>query len=128
VLFRSLLLRNDYGKGVLYVLTIPDAFGSLYDLPAEVLNPIRKTVAGRLPFRLEGPAQVGLFVYDNNAFIVQSFVSPGGAPVTVKVFTAGKGKFRDLATGKQVDGTWRQDGASLDVVLNPATYRVFKAE
>ena len=52
-----ILLQAAYSKGTMYVLTIPDKFGDLYNLPPSVLNPIRTAVAGDLPVRLEGPAQ-----------------------------------------------------------------------
>ena len=48
--------------------------GDLYSLPAEILNVIRGVVTGGLPVRLEAPAQVSLFVYDNIKFIVESGV------------------------------------------------------
>jgi hypothetical protein len=120
-----ILLRNDYGKGVMYVLTIPDNFGDLYEYPKEVLNEIRKIVAGNQFVRLEGPSQVGLFVYDNNTFIVENFAAPGGKPVSVSLILDSKfKKLTDLATGKKVVF----DGGSLDLKLAPATYRVFAAE
>ena len=55
----------------------------LYRLPAPVLNAIRNYVMGKFPIRLsDAPSQVGLFAYDNNAFIVQSFL-PTEVTVTV---------------------------------------------
>lgn len=124
-----LLLKDDYAKGVLYVLTIPDNFADLYRLPAEVLDPIRKAVAGSLPVRLEGPAQVGLFVYDNNTFIVESFKAPGEKPVAVKVVLDRKvTKLTDLVSGKVMPGKADKDGKVFDLSLGPASYRVFAAQ
>ena len=41
------ILHNaDYSKGHLYVLTIPDNFADLYDLPAEVLNTPASVIDG----------------------------------------------------------------------------------
>jgi hypothetical protein len=68
----SLLLCGAYGKGSLYVLTIPDAFADLYKLPAETLTTIRREL--NLPVMLECCGRVGLFLYDNNTFILQSFL------------------------------------------------------
>jgi hypothetical protein len=120
-----ILLKNDYGKGILYVLTIPDNFGDLYEYPAEVLNEIRKKVAGDLFVRLEGPSQVGLFVYDNNTFIVENFALPGEKSVPVKLILDSKfKKLTDLVTGKKVEF----DGGALDLKLEAASYRVFAAE
>ncbi len=69
-----LLLEADYGKGVLYVLAIPDNFADLYALPAEALTIIKEVITRDLPLRIEGPSGVSLFVYDNNTFIVESFL------------------------------------------------------
>jgi hypothetical protein len=68
----SLLLCGAYGKGSLYILTIPDAFADLYKLPAETLTVIRKEL--NLPVTLECCGRVGLFLYDNDTFILQSFL------------------------------------------------------
>lgn len=77
-----LLTDSPYGRGHLYVLTIPDNFADLYRLPASVLDTIRRTVAGGLPVRLLGPSKVSLFEYDNGTFVLESFRDE---PVTVSV-------------------------------------------
>ena len=69
-----LLHSAGYANGTLYVLTIPENFVDLYNLPENVLNRIRQTVSADMPVRLEGPGQISLFVYDNSTFIVQSFL------------------------------------------------------
>jgi hypothetical protein len=50
-----ILHRALYSKGTLYVLTIPDDFGQLYDYPTGVLNEIRRVMGKGLDVRLEGP-------------------------------------------------------------------------
>jgi hypothetical protein len=66
------LLCGSYGKGTLYILTIPDVPADLYKLPAETLTMLRKEM--NLPVTLECCGRVGLFLYDNNTFIIQSFL------------------------------------------------------
>ena len=56
------------------MLNIPDDFNDLYALPAGVLNRIREVVTRGLFVRLEAPSQVALFLYDNDTFIVESFL------------------------------------------------------
>lgn len=68
-----ILLRNMYSNGMLYVLTIPDDFGNLYDFPAGALNVIRATTSKDVGYYIEGPSKVALFPYDNNTFIVENF-------------------------------------------------------
>ena len=69
-----LLLMDHYGKGELYVLTVPEEMNDLYSLPPRVLDAIRRYVTADLPVRLEGPSQVSLFVYSNGTFVLQSFL------------------------------------------------------
>jgi hypothetical protein len=67
-----LLLCGAYGKGALYILTIPDAFADLYKLPAETLAVLRKEM--NLPVTLKCCGRVSLFLYDNDTLILQSFL------------------------------------------------------
>jgi len=67
-----MLLSGAYGAGSLCVLTIPDDPAELYKLPAETLTMIRREM--NLRVTLECCGRVGLFLYDNDTFIVQSFV------------------------------------------------------
>jgi len=66
---------DRYGKGILYIWTIPDNFNDLYNLPVPVTMAIKNYVmrASRAPGR---PSQVALFAYDNNTFIVESICPP----------------------------------------------------
>jgi hypothetical protein len=68
----ALLLCGAYGKGSLYILTVPDNFADLYNLPAETLALLRGQFD--LPVTLESVGRVSLFPYDNNTFILQSFL------------------------------------------------------
>jgi hypothetical protein len=133
-----LLLRAKYASGYLYVLTIPENFGDIYNLPAEVLNQIRSALTRDLFVRLEGPAQVSLFVYDNRTFIVESFLPEA---TEVKTAVAGAGtKLRNLITDElltgqpQPEGPWRgrlsgdEPRRMFSVRLPPHSYAVFKLE
>ena len=79
-----IILRAQYSKGNLFVITIPNDFGNLYDYPETVLNQFRQTLGKDLDIRIEGPAKVSLFAYDNGTFIVESFRNE---PVTIRVVT-----------------------------------------
>ena len=124
-----ILLQTGYSKGTLYVLTIPDNFGDLYNLPASVLTPIRNAIAGDLPVRLDGPSQIGLFVYDNGKFIVENFLAPGGKTLPARVAVDKKfTKLVDVVTGQQITGQAMGDRMVFDLTLEPASYRVLSAE
>ncbi len=121
-----LLLEAKYSNSRLYVLTIPQATGDLYSLPAETLNAIRGVVAVDLPVRLEAPAQVSLFVYDNDKCIVESFRDS----MTLVRLVAHKGiaQLRDLQTGMTLQGQARGERIVYEIPLRGGAYRVFSAE
>ena len=133
-----LLLMNRYSKGVLYVWTMPDNFTDLYALPPEVTGAIKNFVMRGFPVRLDGPAQVALFAYDNGAFIVQNF---SATAADVKISTLGNStKLKNLVTGETLEGklppprgwNWRneniEDRVSFNTHLPPHSYAVFALE
>lgn len=78
-----LVISDAYDKGFLFVLALPDNLADLYRIPTPALNAIRTQLLGNFPIRLiDAPAQVSLFAYDNNAFVVQSFL-PTATTITV---------------------------------------------
>ncbi|MBV9469377.1 MAG: hypothetical protein JOZ57_09030, partial [Abitibacteriaceae bacterium] len=96
-----MVLSCDYSKGKLYVLTIPGDPADLYALPPTVLSVIRATIGSSEPIRIENaPAQVALFRYDNNTFIVQNYL-PTATEVSVSV-AGNETELRDLLTSKTV--------------------------
>ena len=133
-----LLLMDRYGKGILYVWTMPDNFNDLYRLPAAVTSAIKNYVMRGFPVRLDGPSQVALFAYDNHTFIVESYLP---AETDVKVSATGEfTQLKNLVTGEMISGQtpvrdqerrWREDRenrASFTVHLPPHSYGVFAAE
>jgi len=124
-----MMVQASYSKGSFYVLTIPDNFGDLYNLPPEVLNQIRTVIAGDLPVRLEGPSQIGLFAYDNGKFIVENFAVATGKPVTARALVDKKfTKLVDVVSGETITGQARGDKTVFEVTVAPASYRVLSAE
>jgi hypothetical protein len=105
------------------------------------LSRIKDTLTRELPVRVDGPGLVSLFVYDNNTFIVESFL---GEPVDVGVTVAGQaGGLRDLLTDEALSpGRGGGPGARMPmfgrrgpeggprttftVPLKPHSYRVFR--
>lgn len=64
----AVITEDNYGKGLLYILNIPDNYGDLYRLPKEVLGMIGKDFARRSPVYLMADAPYELFLYDNDVF------------------------------------------------------------
>jgi hypothetical protein len=133
------VLRAPYSKGNLYVITIPEDFGHLYDYPTGVLNAFRQILSKDLDIRIDAPAKVGLFVYDNGTFIVESFLDE---PVTININTNDKiNGLTDILTGvtvtKQPEANagpsifgrrFRPDDKNnvFRVTLMPHSYKVFQ--
>lgn len=79
-----ILLRAPYSSGNMYVLTIPDDLGNLYDYPREALTEIRRVLSKDSGIYLNAPSKVALFLYDNNTLVVENF---NDEPVEVNIIT-----------------------------------------
>ncbi|MGA9406133.1 MAG: hypothetical protein WBW71_03265, partial [Bacteroidota bacterium] len=130
------LHQARYANGSLFVLVIPDNFGDLYNLPAQVLNRIRSVLSQDIKIRIEGPAQVSLFVYDNGTFIVESFLPEN---VNIKIITEKRiGTLNNILTGEEIEGRavpavpiWgreKEEIHAFDVTIKPHSYIVFQGK
>jgi hypothetical protein len=131
-----LLLDAGYAGGHLYVWTIPDNPADLYALPVEALDPIRRVATQALDVRLDGPAEVSLFLYDNDTLVVESFRDEA-AEVSL-VLKSGQA-VRDLETGETLAGRPLPEGQGffrspdagrtvVEVPVKPHSYRAFEKE
>jgi hypothetical protein len=132
-----ILHEADYSKGKFYVLTIPENFADLYQLPDDALNTIRKILGGQMKLTIEGPANISLFVYDNNTCIVESFL-----PETTEIKIVANREYQkltDLQSGEVLGSTARSpqkmwfkpkdNGTNVFTVkIKPHSFRVFKFE
>jgi len=134
-----LLFMDRYSKGVIYIWTIPDNFNDLYRLPVEVTSALKNYVMRGFPVRVDAPAQVALFAYDNNSFIVESYL-PTETDVRISV-TGSATKLRNIVTGEtlmsqpgNVVGRGRRGGGggetrvTFNTHLLPHSYAVFAVE
>jgi len=132
-----ILHMAEYSKGKMYVLTIPDNFADLYNLPAEVLNRIRTVLCENLDIYIEGPSNISLYLYDNKTFIIESFLDNKS---TANIVSNGHHtRITDLITGQSYAGESHppkftratsgiQDKTSFSITLKPHSYRVFRYE
>ena len=130
------LHRDTYSKGTVYLLVVPDNFADLYNLPVQVLNSVRQTVSGSsMPVSIQGPAGVSLFVYDNNTFIVESFLDEN-VDITVRIQSP-EGSPRidhvsDMLQGTEIKGSSqmqfgsRNPASTFRVSLRPHSYKVLR--
>jgi hypothetical protein len=125
----SLLLCGAYGKGSFYVLTIPDAPADFYKLPAQTLTAIRSEL--NLPVTLECVGRMSLFLYDNDTFILQSFLD---RPERVRVRVNKSGASLVPLTNIQprnipIDKVRAGENESVfEVYLMPGHYAMYKIE
>ncbi len=127
-----MLLMNQYGKGTLYVLTIPENFTDLYLIPEGTLNAIRSYVLGNFPVRVEAPSKVSIFAYDNGTFIVESFRDQ---PADVTVLASNASSLSDLVSGAKLTGAAHKPRhpnepatTAFKMTLAPHSYRAFQVE
>jgi hypothetical protein len=130
-----ILHQAMYSKGSLFILTIPENCADFYNLPEPVLNRIRSVISQGIHIHIEAPSQVCLFMYDNDTFIVESFLPEG---TNVKILTDKKIlKIQDVLIHEEITGNpsigdkiWgRQaaDNTSFEIRLKPHSFRVFRA-
>jgi hypothetical protein len=131
-----LLLDAGYAGGHLYVWTIPDNPADLYALPVGALDAIRRVATQALDVRLDGPAEVSLFLYDNDTLVVESFRDEA---VEVSLVLKSSRAVRDPETGETLagqavpegQGFFRSPDAGRTVVkvpVKPHSYRAFQRE
>lgn len=95
-----ILLMNDYSKGAVYLLNIPENMADLYNLPQPVITRIKHYLLQDFPVRIDAPDLVTMFAYDNNTLAVESFRN-GPSAVNV-IVPSQSAKLRDLASGKLI--------------------------
>ncbi len=129
-----ILHKALYSGAYLYVLTVPDDKGNLYDYPEPVLNEIRRIMSQDMDFYMEGPAKVSLFMYDNKTLIVENF---NDEPVDIKLVGDTKfKKFTNLEDGTVVNANQedilikysRKPMSKFAMTVKPHSYMAFKYE
>ncbi len=128
-----ILQQIAYSKGNMFVWIIPENFNHLYALPDAALNRIRTIFSRDMNVRIEGPAQVGLFTYDNGTFVLESFHHE---PVTLHVVTGESRSLSDLLTRQEITGSGIQNeriygreaskGTRYEITIPPHSFRGFK--
>jgi hypothetical protein len=127
-----LLLQARYANGVLYILTIPDNFADLYHLPQETLTYIKHVIMKDSPVQVESPSKVCLFTYDNDTFIVESFL-PHFTRCNIIINKKGA-KLHDLTLTnempfhRETSGFERDNSTVFQAFLQPHSYHVYRFE
>ena len=130
----GLLLKDTYGRGEMWTLTVPDSFPDFYKLPGKVLTRLRREFpAGRV--YLECKAGISLFPYDNGTFIVYPYATSQSQPATILIHVAGEAKAlempvrKDFRTGEnvRVEPLCQRDGETVFRVRTmPGRYDLYR--
>lgn len=115
------VLRCEYGKGTITVITIPDDMGDLYTYTPPVLKVIREVMGKAIPVKLDAPAGIMLFAYDNGTFIVRSDL-PYVETVKVNISDADVKELKDLVYGRSLEVV----NGQVEVTLQPGVNYVVK--
>ena len=130
----ALLLKDTYGRGEMWTLTVPDSFPDLYRLPAEALTRIRREFPGAGAYLECGPG-VSLFPYDNGALIVYPYVTAFSRPGTARLHVKGEAEAlempvkRDRRTGEtiRIPPLYVKDGETVfEIGLTPGRFEVYR--
>lgn len=106
-----LVTYTNYGSGRAYFINIPDDYADIYWLPDTVLDKYRMHLSRALPVRFEGQAKVALFPYDNNTFVLQSFLEHG---TVVRVYIKGDtGELTRLDNDGKIERLYQAGGESV---------------
>ena len=117
---------------------MPDNLNDLYLMPREVTSACKNYLMHSFPVRLDGPAQVSLFAYDNGTFITENFAATAA---NVRISTLGNGtQLKNLVTGEIIEGEipppqgWNrrndnvEDRVTFKTSLLPHSYAAFVLE
>lgn len=92
------MTEDQYGRGFLYILNIPDNYGDLYRLPREVIGAITKNFARKGQVYLTVNPKFSLFTYDNDTFCVYN-LNEFKTPAEVTVLGEEYAGIQDMETG-----------------------------
>ncbi len=120
----AIIMKAKYSKGRLFIVTIPDDQGNLYHYPVPILNVLRNILSKDLPVVIEGNPMVTLFIYDNDTFILRSFL-PYISEVDV-ILKKDNAKLKNLESAMEVHSNPTNHGSRFTIRLSPSVNYVFK--
>ena len=96
-----LLLRSDYGKGRLFILSIPDNQADIYKIPTEVADRVKAILTQD---QFASGTDFSMFTYDDGTMILYRYVKGDIRPAHVRlVTTKDVTGLKDVTTGEQID-------------------------
>ena len=95
----TLLARDTYGDGQMMTIVLPDVYSSIGRLPAQVLSKWREQFALN-GIWLEGEGGTGLFAYDNDTFVLYTYVTSTANDSLIDVHIKGAKALQKLGNGR----------------------------
>jgi hypothetical protein len=120
-----IVLMNQYSKGTLFLWTVPENFGDLYELPRPMVTRIKEYLFPDAPVRIDAPDHVALFTYDNGAFIVENYRDEA-AEVTVSL-AGPNSAVTELTQNSRVPAAADKGRSKFSVTMPAHSFRVFKS-
>jgi len=120
----TLFAHDTYGDGKLYTMVVPEAFSDIKYLPENILDRMRKefTVNG---VRLEAKGQISIFHYDNDSFVLYSYVDNDTYDCDIKVFVNGATALVDQS-GNEILPLYTENGeASFRLRAEVGKYKAY---
>ena len=129
-----LILQSNFGKGRIFILSIPDNPSDIYRMPAPAVDVLKRVIN---PDGYASGRNFSVFTYDDGSMILYRYVKGDIRPEQVKLYTAKQAKcLRDLTTGEEIPVStayinrhWEKDVyTTADITLEPGVFRRFKWE
>ncbi|MCH8616436.1 hypothetical protein LZ016_10030 [Sphingomonas sp. SM33] len=119
-----IVLMNQYSKGTLFLWTVPENFGDLYELPRPMVTRIKEYLFPDAAVRLDAPDHVALFTYDNGAFIVENYRDE---PAEVTISLSGSPSVSAITQNANIATVSEKGRSRFSVAIPAHSFRVFKS-
>jgi hypothetical protein len=119
-----LLVESYYSKGRLIVLNVPERFSDIYKFPKEALFAIKQRIMENMSIIVRSEAGVSLFCYDNDHFIIESFL-PHNSKISV-ILKGLQSSLTNVETGQVINGRSEENNSIFALDLSPSNFMVFR--
>jgi hypothetical protein len=129
-----ILLRSDYGKGRMFILSIPDNPSDLYRIPRPVADRFKRIIS---PDCFASGRDFSMFTYSDGSMILYRYVKDDIRPAHVRLYTEKEvSSLKDVVTGEVFEVStcyfaekWDKKICWVaDIVLVPGVFRRLKWE
>ncbi len=133
-LHTTMVLRSTYGKGRVFILSIPENDADLYKLPGATMDVYRRVLNGEGNTTYASGRDTSLFTYDDGSMILYRYVKGNVHSTRVVLHTRQQVQaLRDMVSGRTIPArkiTFREDFETVteyiaEVILMPGVISSF---